>query len=182
MANYTRLKSKGGTYFFSVRLADRQSDALVRHIGVLRKAFRETQRQYPFRIDAIVVLPAAVHTIWTLPHDDDDFSYRWSLIKTRFSRVLPVAPARTGAQIRRGEKGIWQRRFWEHLIRSREDFALHEKMIHMAPVEAGLVGSADRWVWSSIHRNARLSPPGGASGDLWKAAGADKLHPTAKTG
>lgn len=161
MGNYIRRNCPGGTYFFTVRLQDRNNDMLTRHVHVLRHAFRDTMTTHPFKINAIVVLPAIIHTIWTLPDDDSDFSRRWTLIKTKFSRQMPVPVHRTASQIRRQERGIWQRRFWEHLIRSKDDFATHEEMIYSAPVAAGLVARPQDYAWSSLHRNrfARVEMP-----------------------
>lgn len=156
MANYIRSNVSGGTFFFTARLADRKSDLLTREVARLRAATRATRDRYPFEIEAIVVLPAAIHTIWTLPFDDADFTKRWSFLKRSFSRTLTGPEIRTKSQILRGEKGIWQRRFWEHHIRSRQDMADHVKRIHDAPVVAGFCARPQDWQWSSVHRS--LSP------------------------
>ena len=79
----------GGTYFFTVNLADRSSTLPVDAIDILRDAMRLVQRQHPFHIDAIVILPDHLHTIWMWPSDDADFAKRWGLIKASFSRNLP---------------------------------------------------------------------------------------------
>src|SRR5580693_9236187 len=86
MVRYRRNFVPGGTYFFTVTLADRRSRALVEHIGALRAAFRATRRERPFAIDAIVILPDHLHAIMTLPPGDADFSGRWRKIKSMFSR------------------------------------------------------------------------------------------------
>lgn len=152
MPNYIRAHRPGGTFFFTVRLADRNSDLLVREIGRLRAATRHALDFYPFRIDAICVLPGTIHAIWTLPPGDSNFSKRWSLLKSTFSRGLPPSPNRTATQIERAEKGIWQRRFWEHCIRDTEDLRTHVTMIHTSPVQAGLCPRPRDWPHSSIHR------------------------------
>jgi putative transposase len=74
MPNYRRLWIAGGTYFFTVNLLKRRRDLLVRYIDALRAAVRATKRDCPFHIDAWVVLPDHMHTIWTLPEGDEDFS------------------------------------------------------------------------------------------------------------
>ncbi|XDA96826.1 transposase [Sulfitobacter sp. LCG007] len=163
MPNYIRARAPGGSYFFTARLRDRGSDLLVREIGLLRRAVRETKARRPFEIDAIVVLPAAIHTIWTLPDGDADFSGRWSLLKGLVSRALPPAPDRSPSHLRRGEKGIWQRRFWEHLIRDARDLNDHLHLIHSAPVQAGLCARPEDWPWTSLHRDRR---EGGSAGTL----------------
>jgi putative transposase len=153
MADYIRAKVQGGTFFFSARLQDRHSDLLVNEIVLLRHAMRLTKSRHPFHIDSIVVLPAAIHTIWALPEGDADVSTRWSLLKRTFVANIDPVPHRTPAQIKRGEKGIWQRRFWEHLIRDADDLAAHRAMIRDAPVHAGLVARPQDWAWTSLHRD-----------------------------
>jgi putative transposase len=123
VTGYRRNFVAGGSFFFTVNLADRRLRLLTESIDALRTTFRETQRRHPFAIDAIVVLPDHLHTVWTLPEGDADFSTRWRLIKASFSRKLaagePVSSSRAG----KGERGIWQRRYWEHTIRDENDFA-----------------------------------------------------------
>jgi putative transposase len=118
MSQYRRVRIEGGWFFFTLTLADRSTDLLVRHVGRLRQAYATAQRSYPFETIAICVLPDHLHAIWALPSDDADFSRRWSLIKTDFSRGLAANPDRSLSKLRKREKGIWQRRFWEHAIRA----------------------------------------------------------------
>ena len=86
MSRYRRMRVPGGTYFFTVMLAQRGSDALARQVNVLRQAVRATRAERPFRIEAWVVMPDHLHAVWTLPEGDADFSVRWGAIKSRFSR------------------------------------------------------------------------------------------------
>ena len=121
---------------------------------MLRSVIRDVRRQRPFIIDAAVVLPDHLHTVWTLPGGDADFSGRWRAIKAGFSRAL----VRRGLPLvrdRRGEYDLWQRRFWEHLVRDDEDFARHVDYIHHNPVKHGLVTDPIDWRWSSIHAFVR---------------------------
>lgn len=168
MVRYPRLRIQGATYFFTVTLRDRSSDILVAHIGALRQAFRDVRRQHLYHIDAMVVLPDHIHALWTLPDGDADYSSRWRAIKARFSRAL----VRDGVSLvrnQRGEYDLWQRRFWEHLVRNETDFARHLDFIHYNPVKHGLVASPANWRFSSIHRYILLGiiPPdwGGADDD-----------------
>lgn len=152
MPNYRRNIIPGATYFFTVTLADRQRKLLTDHIDILRAAFRYTHTRHPFEIDAIVVLPEHLHTIWTLPDDDANYATRWRLIKGYFSRNLPVGEARTSSRSGKGERGIWQRRYWEHTIRDEKDFERHADYIHFNPVKHGLARKARDWEYSSFHR------------------------------
>lgn len=161
MSNYRRLRSPGGTYFFTVNLLDRSGDLLTRHIDALREAVRATLAVRPFRIDAWVVLPDHLHCLWTLPPGDDDFANRWKSIKIRFVQRLPAQEPRSNTRARRGERGIWQRRFWEHVIRDEADYARHVDYIHINPVKHGWSGTVQEWPYSTFHRwvSAGVYPP-----------------------
>lgn len=155
MGQYLRRYKAGGTYFFTVRTARRGSDLLVREVELLRRVTRQTQARYPFQIDEAVVLGDVMHTIWTLPDGDPQFSLRWRMLKSLFSRALPAQEGGVLRRLRPGEKGVWQRRFWEHVIRDGQDYAAHRRMIYTAPVQAGLVNRPEAWPLSSIHRAIR---------------------------
>lgn len=152
---YRRANTAGGTYFFTVNLADRSSTLLVDAVDVLRDVVRLVQQRHPFHIDATVVLPDHLHAIWTLPEGDAGFPQRWALIKAGFSRKLPKGEQRSASRERKGERGIWQRRYWEHQIRDDKDFARHVDYIHVNPVKHGLVARPVDWPCSSIHRYVR---------------------------
>jgi hypothetical protein len=92
-----------------------------------------------------------MHCIWTLPEGDDDFSSRWKMIKTAFSKGLPKVERRSKVRIKRGERGIWQRRFWEHAIRNERDYEAHMDYLHFNPVKHGWVKSVIDWPYSSFH-------------------------------
>src|SRR5262249_13305253 len=125
MSNYRRNFVPGGTYFFTVNIEDRNLRLLTENIALRRTAFRYTNARRPSAIDANVVLPDHLHAIWTLPDGDTDFSTRWMLIKSYFSRGLEKGEAASASHQRRRERGIWQRRFWERTIRDEADFAGH---------------------------------------------------------
>ncbi len=151
---YRRVYVEGGCYFFTLALADRKSDLLVQNINHLRAAFKTVKQNHPFEIDAIVVLPDHLHCLWTLPRNDFDYSMRWSLIKAHFSRRITKTELIKSSRIKRGERGIWQRRFWEHTIRDEKDFYNHIEYIHHNPVKHGYVSNAKDWPYSSIHQFA----------------------------
>ena len=142
----------GGTYFFTINLLDRQADYLTRHIHVLREAVRRTRRERPFHIDAWVVLPEHTHCIITLPLGDDDFSNRIKAIKIRFVQALPPTEQRPKVRAVRGERGIWQRRFWEHAIRDDADYSRHMDYVHYNPVKHGHASRVGEWQYSTFHR------------------------------
>ncbi len=146
MRTYKRLKIEGACYFFTVNLANRTgNDLLIREIGALRGAFRQTRTSHPFEIDAIIILPEHLHAIWQLPPGDNDFSTRWRLIKSRFSQRIDAGERMSASRARKGERGIWQRRFWEHAIRDDSDYARHVDYIHYNPVKHGHCEQASDW-------------------------------------
>ncbi|MFV3307672.1 REP-associated tyrosine transposase [Pseudomonas sp. NY15181] len=152
MPNYRRAWVPGGTYFFTVTLLDRHSDILVREIELLRRTIATCKRRHPFRIDAWVVLPDHMHCLWTLPTGDADFSTRWKVIKSGFSRHLAEGEPDSTAKRRRGQRSLWQSRYWEHLIRSEPDFRRHFDYIHINPVKHRLVEAVKDWPYSTFHR------------------------------
>jgi putative transposase len=156
MTNYRRNPIPGGSYFFTVTLDDRCSRLLIDHIDVLRAAFRHVLARHPFTVAAIVVLPDHLHAIWTLPEQDADFALRWRLIKSGFSRALPGGEPVSRSRAEKGERGIWQRRYWEHTLRDDSDVERHFDYIHYNPVKHGHVHQACDWPYSSFHRMVRL--------------------------
>ncbi len=155
MSNYRRNFVEGGSFFFTVNLADRRSGLLVDRIDLVRHAFRYTKSRRPFTINAIVVLPDHLHAIWTLPPGDADYATRWRLIKTGFSRGVERLEERSESRRLKRERGIWQRRYWEHTLRDEEDFGRHCDYIHFNLVKHGHVESAIDWPYSSFRRFVR---------------------------
>ena len=153
MSQYRRAKIPGGTYFFTVNCAQRKNNTLlIDQVETLRESMRVVKQRHPFEIDAIVILPEHLHCIWTLPEGDADFSRRWTLIKANFSRLIPKGEVRSESRVKRGERGIWQRRYWEHYIRDENDFERHVNYIHWNPVKHGLVRNVKDWPYSSFHK------------------------------
>jgi putative transposase len=153
LPNYRRAFVPGGCWFFTANLLDRRSTLLTDEIEALREAARRTRERYPFQIDAFVVLPDHVHAIWTLPEGDADFSMRWRLIKVQFSKSIPKTELLSKVRCARGERGVWQRRFWEHLIRDDDDYRRHVEYCYINPVKHGLVKRVRDWPFSSFHRD-----------------------------
>ena len=153
MPNYKRAFIPGGTWFFTVNLLERHNnDLLVREIDLLRKVVRNVKQKHPFHIDAWVVLPEHMHCIFTLPEGDADFSLRWRLIKSGFSRSLPKTEYLSPVRKASGERGIWQRHYWEHLIRDDVDYQCHVDYVHVNSVKHGHVQRVRDWPYSTFHR------------------------------
>ncbi len=152
MPDYRRNRVPGGTYFFTVTLHDRRAALLVNRIDALRNAVRQVHARAPFHIDAWVVLPDHMHCVWTLPAGDANYPARWRAIKIAFSKSLPAIEARSPVMRARGERGIWQRRYWEHTIRDDRDYAMHVDYTHFNPVRHGYVQHPADWPFSSFRR------------------------------
>ncbi|MFT3756824.1 MAG: transposase [Pseudoxanthomonas sp.] len=153
MRTYLRNRTLGGLYFFPVNLAERGGNTLLTdNIDFLRESFRKTLVDHPVVMDAIVVLPDHLHCLWHLPEGDDNYASRWRLIKARFSQSLAKGERRSASRLRKGERGIWQRRYWEHLIRDEEDYARHVDYIHYNPVKHGHVTRVVDWPYSTFSR------------------------------
>ena len=156
MTEYRRAHVPGASWFFTVNLAQRHGNTLlVDHIDALRAAFAAVKARHPFRMDAVVILPEHLHCILTLPPGDADYATRWNLIKGRFSRSIEHGERLSGSRRKRGERGIWQRRYWEHLLRDQKDFNRHADYIHWNPVKHGWVSRVADWPHSSFHEYVR---------------------------
>lgn len=150
---YRRAYVPGGCYFFTVVTANRRpiftDQATVR---VLRQAFRHVMKKRPFVLNAMVVLPDHLHCVWTLPNEDSDYSLRWRLIKTWFTKHcdnrLKIQP--DSSRSRKGEQFIWQHRFWEHVLRDEADFKIHIDYIHYNPVKHGYTQRPGDWRYTSF--------------------------------
>ena len=153
MPNYRRARNAGATYFFTVVTAQRRPLlATAEAVATLRQSVAEVRRQMPFSIDAWVVLPEHMHAIWTLPLNDFDFSIRWGKIKAGFTRHCGEAHTSAIGH----NAGLWQPRFWEHVVRDEADLVAHMDYVHYNPVKHKHVTRAIDWPYSSFHRCVRL--------------------------
>lgn len=155
MVLYRRNRVPGGTYFFTLTLADRSSRTLVEQIDALRFALRKTRAERPFEIVAMVVLPDHLHAVWRFPEGDDRYSTRLQVFKSRFTQALKAK----GVRMHRhgnGEPALWARRFWEHTIRDDDDLRAHVEYVHYNPVKHGWVDRVSAWPYSTFHRDVAL--------------------------
>ena len=153
MTDYRRFYIPNSTWFFTVNLAERRNNhLLVERIELLREAFRYVKQRKPFQVNAVVVMPDHLHCIWTLPRGDTDFSIRWNMLKGHFSRGMEKGERISQSRSTRRERGIWQRRFWAHLITDQDDFNRHVDYIHWNPVKHGKTQRVIDWPHSSFHK------------------------------
>ena len=178
MSNYKRSKTPGASYFFTVVTYKRQE--ILTHPEsrkILRKIILDVKKEYPFKIDAWVLLPEHIHSIWTLPTGDHDFSKRWGLIKAGFSshaKTLFHHPEWiNNSKKKHRERTIWQRRFWEHQIRDQTDFNLHIDYMYWNPVKYGHVSRVIDWPYSTFHRDVKK----GIYSSNWGSDSTIKIEP-----
>lgn len=144
MVRYRRSRVADGTYFFTVTLRDRRSDLLVRHVDLLRDAWRKARERVPHEVIAAVVLPEHLHAVIAMRDGADDYSRLWQDIKKGFTRRLGAGPG-----------SPWQARFWEHTLRDDDDLRQHVDYVHLNPLKHGWVTRARDWPHSSFHRFVR---------------------------
>ena len=178
MTDYRRSQFGGGYFFFTV-VTHRRRPFLVDDLsrGCLRAACRRVRQDRPFEVIASCLLPDHLHCVWRLPEGDNDFSLQWMLIKKGFTRRYLQAEGHELRQSlsrqRKRERGLWQRRFWEHQIRDVDDLQKHVDYIHYNPVKHELVDAVEDWPWSTYHKFVRdgfyahkaLSPHDGDFGE-----------------
>jgi putative transposase len=175
--NYRRARVPGGTFFFTV-VTEGRADYLCQDLAraCLRRALQACRRRWPFSIDAIVLLPEHLHTIWTLPPGDTNFPTRWGWVKKEFTKswlaTTGVERPRSESRRRNRRRGVWQRRYWEHAIRDEQDFERHFDYIHYNPVKHGLAQSPSRWPYSSFRRWVEA----GVYESEWGGAGAGTMR------
>ena len=172
MPNYRRHRVPGGTYFFTVNLLERKRSLLVDEIESLCAAVRKVRAAQPFAIDCWVVLPDHMHSVWTLPPGDADYSSRWKAIKIAFSKSTPKSETLSAVRLAKGERGIWQRRFWAHTIRDDVDYARHVDYVHFNPVKHGHVTRVHEWPYSSFLRFVAA----GVYSNEWARDGLDGIN------
>lgn len=156
MSRYRRNRI-GRVFFFTV-VTDQRRPILTSDLGrrALRAAISSTRQTLPFEITAFVLLPDHLHTIWEMPRGDADYSTRWRLIKTHFTKTWRRSGGtlcqRSASRRKRGEHGLWQRRFFEHTCRDEDDWKRCLDYVHVNPLKHGLVNRVRDWRWSSFHR------------------------------
>jgi len=177
MPDYIRYKIEGGFYFFTVvtynRLPILTNEPCRR---LLHQAWGETREQFPFETVAVCLLPDHLHCIWKLPEMDADYSVRWKVLKSHFTKKylkeIGAGEERNESRLKRGEAAIWQRRFWEHTILDQMDLETHIDYVHYNPIKHGFVSRAADWPWSSFLRFVKE----GVYDIEWIGNGEDRLR------
>ncbi len=157
MSNYRRVRIPGASYFFTVVTHRRQAILCNRGVPrLLLDTMNQVREELPFSLEALVIMPDHLHSLWSLPETSSDYSKRWALIKLRFTKLMATrvdcSHVTSPARAARHDGSIWQRRFWEHMIRDPADFNVHFHYIHFNPVKHGLVTRVADWPFSTFHR------------------------------
>ena len=152
MTHYRDNRVPGGTFFFTVRLLDRDSTLLTDHFSAFGEAMRQARIRKPFHVDAWVVLPNHAHAIWTLPPGDHDCASRWRAVKIAFSKALHKACPPGARPAGLADSTIWERHYRDYRIGDDDEYAALIDYVHSNPVRHGLCAQAADWPWSSVHR------------------------------
>jgi len=169
------LRSQFGSVFFFTLVTHERRPILSSDLGrsSLRTAIQSVRDEHPFRILAIVLLPDHLHTVWEMTDAACDYSTRWRLIKSRFTRLWTESGGEEGligsSRLRKAERGVWQRRFYEHTCRDEDDLSRCIDYVHVNPLKHHLVNRVVDWPWSSFHRYVRRGayPPDWGGHDNW---------------
>jgi putative transposase len=157
MPDYRRWFVPGGSFFFTVVVDGRRrlfnDPGAIERLG---KVLRQCFARWPTTVNAMVLLPDHLHTIWTLPSGDAAYPARWGWIKKEFTKLWlagrwkerPVSASRR----RQRRRGVWQPRYWEHTLQDEQDFERHFDYIHWNPVKHGHVRCPHEWPHSTFHR------------------------------
>jgi putative transposase len=157
MSRYLRYFVPGAMYFFTVVTHQRRG-ILATDLGraCLHNALETIRTRWPFDLTAIVLLPDHLHTVWTMPLGDAHYPRRWRRLKEEFTEAFLQGGGQEGtvsaSRRKRKERGIWQRRYWEHTLDDESDFERHMDYIHYNPVKHGFVKCPRDWPYSSFHR------------------------------
>ena len=133
-------------------VAYNRKDIFVQNIDLFRNALKNAKQYFNFEIVAISVLPNHIHMILN-PQNIKEYPKIITSIKYYFSRHYDVGvETPTYGYTNKGEKGVFQRRYFEHTICSQEELNNHINYIHYNPVKHGYVECVKDWVYSSFHK------------------------------
>jgi putative transposase len=126
---------------------------LVENIELIRNSFKKIK--YDYKIIAGIVLPDHLHLL-IQTDNADDYPKIISSFKSNFSRFMPKNVNQTESQMKRREKGIWQRKYYDHIVRDENDFHKHLDYIHYNPVKHNYVKAPKDWEYSSFKKFVKM--------------------------
>ena len=140
------------SYVHLIVVAYNRKDIFIENIELLRVSFKNAKQFFDFEIIAICVLSNHIHMILN-PKNIHEYPKIITSIKHYFSRHYDVGvETPTYGYVNKGEKGVFQRRYFEHTICSQEELNNHINYIHYNPVKHGYVKNVKDWKYSSFHK------------------------------
>jgi len=140
------------SYVHLIIVAYDRKDIFIKNIELLRNAFIDAKKYFNYEIVAICVLPNHIHVILN-PDNIIEYPKIITSIKYYFSKNYNVGvETPTYGYINKGEKGIFQRRYFEHTICSQDELNNHINYIHYNPVKHEYVQYVKDWEYSSFHK------------------------------
>jgi len=147
MSNFRRYYQNNNIVFITIVTYNR-NPVLIENITLLRNAFKAIL--YEYKIIAGIVLPEHIHLLLQCP-DAGNFHKIIASFKVNFSKQMPFNEMQTYEQKQRREKGIWQRKYYDHIIRDENDFNRHLDYIHYNSMKHYNIPPAD-WEFSSFNK------------------------------
>ena len=156
MSNYKRLFLEQYQYIFITIVTHNRNPILVENIETLKESIKNTHFKYNFDIVAIAIMPDHLHMIIKVDNINDYPKIIYSM-KYYFSKYINVEKiSLSESKIKKGEKGVWQRRYWEHTIRNEQDFYRHLDYIHYNPIKHNLVKSSKDYKYTTFEKFVKL--------------------------
>jgi len=158
MPNYKRFYLENSSVFITVVTYNRNM-ILIENVDLLRDCLNATKDIFDFEIDAFVILPDHFHVILS-PKNINEFSKIMGYFKKEFTKAIGDEFKNSNiseSRLKRNEKGVWQRRFYEHIIRDEDDLRKHLDYIHYNPIKHGYVSSVNDWEFSSFNKFVQLN-------------------------
>lgn len=161
MPNYKRLYVDGNNYIFFTIVTQYRIKILISNIELLRESLKHAMNKYKFEIFSIVVLEDHIHMILKIDNIKEYpkiiYSFKNYISRKISEEVTEINKERlSDSKKKRKEKGIWQRRYWEHTIRDENDLYKHLDYIHYNPIKHRYVKKAKDWKYSSFNKFVKL--------------------------
>lgn len=157
MPNYKRYYLNNHYIFITVVTYNRNK-ILIENIDLLKECLKNAKDKFGVEFFGIVIMPDHFHIIMK-SKEAQDFSKIISTVKRSFTQAIDEDfkdENISASRIKRNEKGVWQRRFYEHIIRDEKDLYNHLDYIHYNPVKHGYVNNIKDWKFSSFHKFVEL--------------------------
>lgn len=154
--NYKRVFEDGYSYFITI-VTHKRNPILLENIELLRESFKVSKSKYLYKIEAIVILPDHLHMILT-PNIANEYPKIIQSIKYHFTRHCEAKYyehlEQSKSRVNRGYKPVWQKRYYEHMIRDEKDFSEKMAYVYQNPVKHQYITDVTQWKYSSFYKTA----------------------------